>query len=54
MESKKEKLRIYKIKLNNTLKRLEDNNYDNNEIEVLNKRIKVYTQEIERLEEELK
>ena len=51
--SKKEELRVYKIKLENTIRTLDENNHDDSEIEVLKKRVKVYSKGIERLEEEL-
>lgn len=53
MDSKKEELRVYKIKLKNTLRMLENKNYDDGEIEILNKRLEVYGKMIKRLENEL-
>lgn len=53
LDSKKEELRVYKIKLKNTLRMLENKNYDDGEIEILNKRLEVYGKMIKRLENEL-
>lgn len=53
MDSKKEELRVYKIKLKNTLRMLENKNYDDEEIEILNKRLDAYAKMIKRLENEL-
>lgn len=53
LDSKKEELRVYKIKLENTIRMLENKNYDDKEIEVLNKRLEVYSKENKRLEDEL-
>lgn len=53
MDSKKEELRVYKIKLKNTIRMLENKNYDEKEIEVLNKRFEVYNKNIKRLEDEI-
>lgn len=53
LDSKNEELRVYKIKLKNTLRMLENKNYDDGEIEILNKRLEVYGKMIKRLENEL-
>ena len=53
LDSKKEELRVYKIKLKNTLRMLENKNYDDGEIEILNKRLEAYAKMIKRLENEL-
>ena len=53
LDSKKEELRVYKIKLKNTLRMLENKNYDDEEIEILNKRLDAYAKMIKRLENEL-
>ena len=53
MDSKKEELRVYKIKLKNTIRMLENKNYDEKEIEVLNKRFEAYNKKIKMLEDEL-
>ncbi len=53
LDSKKEELRVYKIKLKNTIRMLENKNYDEKEIEVLNKRFEVYNKNIKRLEDEI-
>lgn len=53
MDSKKEELRVYKIKLKNTIRMLENKNCDEKEIEVLNKRFEVYNKKIKMLEYEL-
>lgn len=53
LDSKNEELRVYKIKLKNTLRMLENKNYDDEEIEILNKRLDAYAKMIKRLENEL-
>ena len=53
LDSKKEELRVYKIKLKNTLRMLENKNHDEKEIEVLNKRFEAYNKKIKMLEDEL-
>ena len=53
LDSKNEELRVYKIKLKNTLRMLENKNYDDEEIEILNKRLEAYAKMIKRLENEL-
>lgn len=53
LDSKKEELRVYKIKLKNTIRMLENKNYDEKEIEVLNKRFEAYNKKIKMLEDEL-
>lgn len=53
MDSKKEELRVYKIKLKNTIRMLENKNHDEKEIEVLNKRFEAYNKKIKMLEDEL-
>lgn len=53
LDSKKEELRVYKIKLKNTIRMLENKNHDEKEIEVLNKRFEAYNKKIKMLEDEL-